>query len=69
MSTRPNPMPRLYRWRSNVLLSPMLALVTAVCGTAALLVSLVEKSGRVQHGIARIWGAQRDMGFMGPGSR
>jgi 1-acyl-sn-glycerol-3-phosphate acyltransferase len=55
MSTRPNPMPRLYRWRSNVLLSPMLALVTAVCGTAALLVSLVEKSGRVQHGIARIW--------------
>jgi 1-acyl-sn-glycerol-3-phosphate acyltransferase len=33
----------------------MLGLVTAVCGTAALLVSLVEKSGRVQHRIARLW--------------
>jgi 1-acyl-sn-glycerol-3-phosphate acyltransferase len=55
MSSRPNPMPRLYRWRSNVLLSPMLGLVTAVCGTAALLVSLVEKSGRMQHTIARLW--------------
>ena len=55
MTSRPNPMPRLYRWRSNALLSPMLGLVTAVCGTAALLVSLVEKSGRVQHRIARLW--------------
>ena len=33
----------------------MLALVTAVCGTIALLVSLVEKSGHVQHRMARIW--------------
>jgi 1-acyl-sn-glycerol-3-phosphate acyltransferase len=48
-------MPRFYRWRSNVLQSPVLALVTAVCGTIALLVSLVEKSGRVQHRIARVW--------------
>ena len=55
MSTRPNPMPRLYCWRSNVLLTPMIALVTVVCGTVALLVSLVEKSGKVQHRIARFW--------------
>jgi 1-acyl-sn-glycerol-3-phosphate acyltransferase len=55
MSRRPNPMPRYYRWRSNVLQAPVLALVTAVLGTAALLVSLVEKSGRVQHRIARLW--------------
>ena len=55
MSGRPNPMPRFYRWRSNVLLSPMLGLVTAVCGTAALVVSVVDKSGRLQHRIARLW--------------
>lgn len=55
MSTRPNPMPRFYRWRSNVIQAPALALVTVVCGTIALLVSLVEKSGRVQHRMARIW--------------
>lgn len=55
MSTRPNPLPRLYRWRTNVLQTPILVLWTAVCGSAALLVSLVEKKGRVQHGIARLW--------------
>jgi 1-acyl-sn-glycerol-3-phosphate acyltransferase len=55
MSGRPNPMPLLYCWRSNVLQAPVLAVVTVVCGTAALMVSLVEKSGRVQHRIARIW--------------
>jgi 1-acyl-sn-glycerol-3-phosphate acyltransferase len=55
MSARPNPLPRFYRWRSNVLQTPMLALVTAVCGLAALLVSLVERKGRLQHRIARIW--------------
>ena len=36
MSARPNPMPRLYRWRSNVLQTPVLAMVTAVCGSLAL---------------------------------
>ncbi|MDR3755030.1 MAG: lysophospholipid acyltransferase family protein [Terracidiphilus sp.] len=55
MSARPNPMPRFYRWRSNVLQTPLLALVTAVCGLTALLVSLVERKGRLQHRIARIW--------------
>lgn len=55
MSVRPNPMPRFYRWRSNALQTPALALVTAVCGLAALAVSPVDKKGRVQHRIARIW--------------
>ena len=55
MSPRPNPMPRFYRWRSNALQAPMLALVTAVCGTVALLVSLVDRHGRAQHRMARLW--------------
>lgn len=55
MSRRPNPLPRFYRWRSNTLQAPFFFLATAICGTAALLVSLVEKRGRVQHRIARIW--------------
>jgi 1-acyl-sn-glycerol-3-phosphate acyltransferase len=55
MSARPNALPRLYRWRSNALQSPLLLLWTAVCGMAALLVSLVEKKGRVQQRIARFW--------------
>jgi 1-acyl-sn-glycerol-3-phosphate acyltransferase len=55
MSQRPNPMPRSYRWRSNALQAPVLALVTAVLGTTVLLVSLLDKSGRVQHRIARLW--------------
>ena len=55
MSARPNPLPRFYRWRTNVLQSPVFALWTAACGMTALAVSLVDKKGRVQHGIARRW--------------
>jgi 1-acyl-sn-glycerol-3-phosphate acyltransferase len=55
MSARPNPLPRLYRWRSNVLQAPLFFLVTAVCGTVALLVSVTDKSGRAQHRIAQLW--------------
>ena len=55
MNQRPNPMPRFSRWRSNILLTPALAIVTVVLGTAALLISLFEKNGRVQHRIARLW--------------
>jgi 1-acyl-sn-glycerol-3-phosphate acyltransferase len=40
----------------NALQSPLLLLVTAVCATTALLVSYVDKNGRVQHAIARFWG-------------
>jgi len=55
MRRRPEPMPRLYRWRSNALQTPVFAVVTAVCGLAALAISPVDKKGRAQHWIARIW--------------
>ena len=56
MSPRPNPLPRFYGWLTNGLLGPLLLLVTAVCATTALAVSLVDKKGRAQHSIARFWG-------------
>lgn len=55
MSPRPNPLPRLYRWRTNVLHVPLMALATALCGSLSLLVSLLDKRGRAQHRIARVW--------------
>jgi 1-acyl-sn-glycerol-3-phosphate acyltransferase len=56
MSPRPNsPLPRLYRWRTNVVHIPLMTLTTMVCGSLSLLVSLVEKHGRAQHRIARFW--------------
>lgn len=55
MSTRPNPLPRLYCWRTNVVQIPLLTAITVVCGSLSMLVSLVEKSGRIQHRIARLW--------------
>jgi 1-acyl-sn-glycerol-3-phosphate acyltransferase len=33
----------------------VLTLVTAVCGSLSLLVSFVDKQGRMQHNIARLW--------------
>jgi 1-acyl-sn-glycerol-3-phosphate acyltransferase len=48
-------MPRFYRWRTNLMQSPFLALITAVFGSISLLVSLVDKQGRAQHRIARLW--------------
>jgi 1-acyl-sn-glycerol-3-phosphate acyltransferase len=55
MSPRPNPMPLLYRWRTNIWHIPMMTLATVVCGSISLLVSLVDKDGRAQHRIARVW--------------
>jgi 1-acyl-sn-glycerol-3-phosphate acyltransferase len=55
MSKRPNPMPRYYRWRSNFIQVPFLAVITVICGSIALFVSLFEKNGRVQHRIAQFW--------------
>jgi 1-acyl-sn-glycerol-3-phosphate acyltransferase len=55
MSARPNPLSPLSRGRSNVLQAPLIVLVTAVFATAALLISVVDKSGRAQHRIARLW--------------
>jgi 1-acyl-sn-glycerol-3-phosphate acyltransferase len=51
----PHPLPRLYRWRTNLLQAPLFFLWTSACGTLSLLVSLIEKSGRIQHHIARLW--------------
>jgi 1-acyl-sn-glycerol-3-phosphate acyltransferase len=55
MSDRPNPLPRLARWRSNILRAPFVFLATGFFGTLALLASLVAKTGRTQHRIARVW--------------
>ena len=52
---RPNPLPRLYRWRTNLLQAPLFVLLTALCGSISLLVSLVDKKGNAQHRIARFW--------------
>jgi 1-acyl-sn-glycerol-3-phosphate acyltransferase len=55
VSQRPNPLPRLYRWRTNLIHIPVMAVVTMVCGSISLLASFVDKSGRVQHRIAHHW--------------
>lgn len=55
MSRRPISMPRWHRWLSNVIQIPAISVVTGILGSAALLVSLFEKSGRVQHRIAQLW--------------
>jgi 1-acyl-sn-glycerol-3-phosphate acyltransferase len=55
MSARPDPMPRLYRWRSNIIQVPLFLLATGFFGSLALLASLVAKTGRTQHRIARVW--------------
>lgn len=55
MSPRPNPLPRFYRWRTNVFHIPLMTVATMVCGSISLLVSLVDKRGRGQHRIARFW--------------
>ncbi len=55
MSRRPDPLPRFYRWRSNLIQFPLFCIVTTLCGSLALFVSLFEKSGRIQHRIAQFW--------------
>ncbi len=55
MTRPPQPLPRLYRWRTNLLQAPLFFLWTSACGTLSLLVSLIEKNGRIQHHIARLW--------------
>lgn len=55
MTRRPHPMPRLHRWRTNLLQAPLLFLATGFFGTLALIASLFAKTGRTQHRIARVW--------------
>jgi 1-acyl-sn-glycerol-3-phosphate acyltransferase len=56
MTTRPNPLPGFYVWLTYLLLGPLMLILTAVCATTALLVSIADKNGRVQHWIAHFWG-------------
>jgi 1-acyl-sn-glycerol-3-phosphate acyltransferase len=55
MSRRPDPLPRLYRWRTNLIHIPAMTVVTAVCASFSILVSVVDRRGRAQHRIARCW--------------
>lgn len=43
------------RWRSYLVLNPLVYLYTFILGTLSLLSSLFDRSGRVQHGFARLW--------------
>jgi len=54
-SRPPEPLPRLHRWRSNLIQAPLFFLWTALCGSCSLLISFFEKSGRRQHRIAQAW--------------
>lgn len=55
MTPRPNPLPRLNRWRTNVIQVPPMTLATALFGSISLLTSFFDKTGRTQHRIARLW--------------
>src|SRR6202046_4263099 len=51
----PDPLPLKNRFFTNVFQAPFFFLVTALCGSAALIASLFAKTGRTQHRIARLW--------------
>lgn len=55
MRRRPNPVPWFFRWRTNVIQAPALSVATGFFGSLALMVSVFDKSGRVQHRIAQSW--------------
>ncbi len=55
MMSRPDPLPRLQRWRSNMLQAPLFLLATVSFGTLALIASMWAKTGRTQHRIAQVW--------------
>lgn len=58
MRRRPDPLPRYLYWRTNLFHLPLMTVSTAICGSVALMVSLFEKSGRIQHRIAQCWARQ-----------
>ncbi len=45
----------LQRWFSYLILIPVLAILTVLCGSVSLLFSLWDRSGRQQHAIAQFW--------------
>lgn len=52
---RPNPLPLADRLKTNLLHAPPFLLGTAFFGSLALLASLLDTHGRLQHRLARIW--------------
>src|SRR5580704_744678 len=55
MSCRPNPLPLAYRLWTNLIRLPAFAMVTIFFGSLSLLLSFIDKSGRMQHRISRVW--------------
>ena len=55
MRQRPEPMPLLAQWHSNIFRAPLFFLVTGFFGTMALIASIWAKTGRTQHRIAQVW--------------
>jgi 1-acyl-sn-glycerol-3-phosphate acyltransferase len=55
MSRLPDPLPRLYRWRTNLIQIPVMVAITVACGSLSFLLSTMEKEGRAQHRIAQVW--------------
>ena len=55
MSRRPHPLPRLHRWRTNLIQAPLFFVLTVIYGSVALLLSLFDKTGQAQHRVARRW--------------
>jgi 1-acyl-sn-glycerol-3-phosphate acyltransferase len=45
----------LLRWLTYLVLMPLAAAATAAFGTAAMIASLFDSSGRLQHSIAHLW--------------
>jgi 1-acyl-sn-glycerol-3-phosphate acyltransferase len=54
MSSRPN-IRLSTRLASYLVRNPLIYLYTAILGTLSLLSSLFDRSGRIQHGFARLW--------------
>lgn len=51
----PDPLPRFYRWRTNIVQAPLFFCYTGLCGSCSLFASLWDKSGSLQHRIAQTW--------------
>ncbi len=52
---RPNPLPLSHRLKTNVVKAPPFLLGTVVFGSLALVTSLFDRHGRLQHRLARMW--------------
>ena len=52
---RPSPMPWVLRARTNLIHIPLMAAGTIAFGSTALLISLVDRHGCMQHRVAQLW--------------